>query len=223
VCIELKKGEIKMIKDIVFILDRSGSMSGLEEDTIGGFNGLIKQQKQVEGSVYVTTVLFDDSYEILHDRVPLEEIQPLTEKEYYTRGTTALLDAIGKTIQKLSNDHKKFGKEKADDVLMVITTDGQENASRKYHFDVIQTLIQTYQNEVGWTFLFLGANIDSIKTASSIGIPMERTVNYHADRKGVKTNFDNLNFALNEFRSSQAVSEKWKENIDNDFKSRNKK
>lgn len=211
-----------MTKDVVFILDRSGSMSGLESDTIGGFNGLIKQQKQIEGKVYVTTILFDDSFEVLHDRVPLEEVRPLTEKEYYTRGTTALLDAIGKTIQKLSNQHKAFGKEKPDDVLMVITTDGQENASRKYDHEVIQTLIHTYQNEVGWTFLFLGANIDAIMTASSIGISADRTVNYHADQKGVKTNFKNLNQAVGEFRLKREVSNAWKEAIDKDYKGRKK-
>lgn len=211
-----------MIKDIVFILDRSGSMSGLESDTIGGFNGLIKQQRHVEGDVYVTTILFDDHYEILHDRVLLEEVPLMTEKDYYTRGTTALLDAIGKTIHRLSNDYKRFGKEKPDDVLMVITTDGQENASTKYHYDVVQTLINTYQNEVGWTFLFLGANIDAVRTASSIGIRKERSVNYHADQKGVKTNFKNLSHALHEFRSSGTVSDAWTKDIHADYKGRKK-
>lgn len=211
-----------MTKDVVFILDRSGSMSGLESDTIGGFNGLIKQQKQIEGNVYVTTILFDDSYEILHDRLPLEEVPKLTEKQYYTRGTTALLDAIGKTIQNLTKTHRSFGKEKPDDVLMVITTDGQENASRKYDADVIKTLVQTYQDEVGWTFLFLGANIDAIKSADSIGILRDRTVNYHADELGVQTNFKNLNQAVHEFRNDHEVSNNWKKGIDKDYKKRNK-
>lgn len=210
-----------MTKEVIFILDRSGSMRGLEADTIGGFNGLIEQQKEVEGDVFITTVLFDDAYEKLHNHTPLLEVSPLTRETYFVRGTTALLDAVGKTITHVAH---RIRKQKAPhhDVLVVIMTDGMENASKEYSYEVVKTLIDTYQHEAGWEFLFLGANIDAAAAAESIGIRKERAAHFHADRQGVKTNFRGVNRAMNEFRMSAKMSESWRDEIDRDYSHRKK-
>ena len=212
------------IVDVVFILDRSGSMGGLESDTIGGFNSMLEKQRKIEGKAFITTVLFDDQYELLHDRVNINKISNITEKEYFVRGSTALLDAIGKTIAKEKAIQDTLGKnEKADKVLFVIITDGLENASREYSSATVKKLIETQKEKYGWEFLFLGANIDAIETANTIGINAERAVNYKSDSIGTKKNYDTLNKAVEEVRSGKDLDKNWKADIEADYNERNKK
>ncbi len=213
----MKKG----LTELVFILDRSGSMCGLEEDTIGGFNGLIEKQKNQDGEVIITTVLFDDRYELLHDRMNLNSISNMTEKEYYVRGSTALLDAIGKTVHKISNVQKQtIESERAENVLFVITTDGRENASREYDIQKIRQLIKSQKTKFGWEFMFLGANIDALKTAENFGIDRDRAVNYKSDKRGTQLNYDVLGEAVSSLRSEKAIKDNWKERIEEDYKDR---
>src|SRR5690554_6459471 len=156
----------KDLTELVFILDRSGSMNGLEMDTIGGFNSLLEKQKDERGEALVTTVLFDDDYELLHDRINIKGIKPITEKEYFVRGTTALLDAVGRTIQKFGNAQKHTAEEeRAEHVMLVITTDGMENASREYTYGRVRQMVEHQKSKYGWEFIFLGANIDAIDVA----------------------------------------------------------
>ena len=210
--------------DVVFILDRSGSMGGLESDTIGGFNSMLEKQRKVEGKAFITTVLFDDQYELLHDRVNITKVNNITEKEYFVRGSTALLDAIGKTIAKEKAIQDMLGKnEKADKVLFVIITDGLENASKEYNSSNVKKLIETQKEKYGWEFLFLGANIDAIETANTIGISAERAVNYKSDSIGTKKNYDTLNKAVEEVRSGKDLDKSWKADIEADYNERNKK
>ena len=218
------KGKSKNnIVDVVFILDRSGSMGGLESDTIGGFNSMLEKQRKLEGKAYITTVLFDDQYELLHDRIDISKVKNITEKEYYVRGNTALLDAIGKTIAKEKAIQDTLGKnEKADKVLFVIITDGLENSSREYNSTTVRKLIETQKEKYGWEFLFLGANIDAIETANSIGISAERAVNYNSDSIGTKKNYDTLNEAVKEVRSGNELKKEWKADIEADYKERKK-
>ena len=211
-----------MKKDVIFIIDRSGSMSGLESDTIGGFNGLIEKQKLVEGDVYISTILFDDHIEWLDERCPLKEIKPLNAERYFVRGTTALLDAIGSTLTKMSKVYHELKSEKPEKVMVVIVTDGLENASREYSLNVVKSLVHTFQEEAKWEFLFLGANIDAVETGASIGIDRRRTANYHADKDGLKHNYMAVEKAMHEFRTQGTVSEKWREDLDKDFKGRKK-
>lgn len=212
------------IVDVVFILDRSGSMGGLESDTIGGFNSMLEKQRKLEGKAYITTVLFDDQYELLHDRVNISKINNITEKEYFVRGSTALLDAIGKTIAKEKAIQDTLGEnEKADKVLFVIITDGLENASREYSSTTVKKLIEAQKEKYGWEFLFLGANIDAIETANTIGISAERAVNYKSDSIGTKKNYDTLNKAVEEVRSGKDLDKNWKADIEADYNERNKK
>jgi len=212
------------IVDVVFILDRSGSMGGLESDTIGGFNSMLEKQRKIEGKAFITTVLFDDQYELLHDRVNINKISNITEKEYFVRGSTALLDAIGKTIAKEKAIQDTLGKnEKAYKVLFVIITDGLENASREYSSATVKKLIETQKEKYGWEFLFLGANIDAIETANSIGISAEKAVNYNSDSIGTKKNYDTLNKAVEEVRSGKELNKEWKADIEADYNERNKK
>ena len=181
----MKKG----LTELVFILDRSGSMSGLESDTIGGFNGMLMKQKKEEGEVNVTTVLFDDAIEVIHDRFPLDVVEPLTDEDYYVRGCTALLDAVGSTVKKVENIQKRLPEEmKAEKIIFVITTDGQENASHEYTYKMVKELIEQNQ-KTGWEFIFLGANIDAVKEASNLGIRQKRAVTYRNDSKGVQLNY----------------------------------
>ena len=209
-----------MLTEIVFILDRSGSMSGLESDTIGGFNSLIQKQKNEEGKAYISTVLFDDRQEVLHDRVDLMDVKALTEKDYYVRGCTALLDAIGKSIHHIKNIHKYARK---DDIpnktLFIITTDGMENASREYTYEKIKKMIET-QKEKGWEFIFLGANMDAIDVANRMGISKDRAANYVCDEKGTELNYQVLNEAVACVRASKPLQAKWKEKIDKDYMKR---
>ena len=221
VIVEKKKNNIV---DVVFILDRSGSMGGLESDTIGGFNSMLEKQRKIEGKAFITTVLFDDQYELLHDRVNITKVNNITEKEYFVRGSTALLDAIGKTIAKEKAIQDTLGKnEKADKVLFVIITDGLENASKEYNSSTVKKLIETQKEKYGWEFLFLGANIDAIETANTIGINAERAVNYKSDSIGTKKNYDTLNKAVEEVRSGKDLDKNWKADIEADYNERNKK
>ncbi|WP_338452905.1 VWA domain-containing protein [Niallia oryzisoli] len=190
--------------ELVFILDKSGSMAGLEEDTIGGFNAMLKKQQKAEGDAFVTTVLFDHRYELLHDHILVKEISPLTENDYEAGGTTALLDAIGFTIQKMITLQKRTC-ERAEKVLFVITTDGMENASKEYTTEKIKKMIQYQQQEFGWDFMFLGANIDAISTAAEYGIHEEFAVNYHADQEGTRLNYEAVNEAASNIRSVKAL------------------
>ena len=216
----MKKG----LTELVFILDRSGSMNGLESDTIGGFNSVLAKQKTEEGMAHITTVLFDDVVELLHDRYDLEKVPMITENEYFVRGTTALLDAIGKTIHKMGNVQKYASEdERAEKVVFVIITDGMENASREYSYDQIKRMIDRQKEKYGWEFIFLGANIDAIETAKRFGIAEEMAANYHADREGTQLNYEAVNLAFSMVRNSGAVDKNWKAKIDKDYNARKRK
>ncbi len=213
----MKKG----LTELVFILDRSGSMSGLESDTIGGYNALLEKQKREAGEAVITTVLFDDRYELLHDRINIRGIAPITDREYYVRGTTALLDAVGKTINKLVNVQRHTAEdERAEHVMFVITTDGLENASREYSYAQVRRMIEQQKSKYGWEFIFLGANIDAAETAERFGIAQDRAANYHADSEGTRLNYEVLNEAISNLRASRFISENWKARIDEDYKKR---
>lgn len=210
----------KDLTEIVFILDRSGSMSGLESDTIGGFNAMIEKQKKADGKALISTVLFDHVSAVLHDRVPLERVEPMTDRDYTVRGSTALLDAIGGAIRHIANIHKYAREEdRPMHTLFVITTDGMENASRNYDIETVRRMIRR-QKKQGWEFLFLGANIDAVKTADSFGIDADRAVNYHADQAGTQLNYEVLSDAICSVRASAPLSADWKGRIEKDFKSR---
>lgn len=210
--------------ELVFILDKSGSMSGLETDTIGGYNAMLKKQQEEPGEAIVTTVLFDDNYEILHDRTNIKGIKPITEKEYYVGGYTALLDAIGKTVNKIVNATKHTAKEhQAEKVIFVITTDGMENASREYDHQKVKQIIEHQKSRYNWEFIFLGANIDAVSTARDLGINEDRAVNYHADSKGTILNYEIVSEALIELRANRKVDASWKVKIDEDYIRRGKK
>lgn len=207
--------------ELVFILDRSGSMSGLESDTIGGYNSMLKKQKEADGEAVITTVLFDDKYELLHDRINIKGVMPISEKEYFVRGTTALLDAIGKTISKIGNAQRNTAEEeRAEKVLVVITTDGLENASKEYTHSKIKTMIEKQKDKHGWEFIFLGANMDAVAEAEKFGIDSSRAAQFHNDREGIELNYTVMSEAISEFRSNKSISGNWKNRIDDDYKRR---
>jgi uncharacterized protein YegL len=211
----------KNLTEIVFILDRSGSMSGLEEDTIGGFNSMIEKQKKEAGEALISTVLFDSTSEVIHDRVPIGEIKPMTDKEYFVRGSTALLDAIGGAVHHIGNVHKYAREEDIPEhTLFVITTDGMENSSRVYDSDKVRKMIKRQKEKYGWEFLFLGANIDAIETAKNFGIDADRAVNYNSDSKGTQINYEVLSEALSCVRCNIPLEADWKKRIDEDYSSR---
>lgn len=217
----------KNLTEIIFILDRSGSMSGLEADTIGGYNSLLEKQKKEVGDAIISTVLFDDRQEVLHDRVKIEDMKPITEKEYYVRGCTALLDAIGGAIHHIATVHKYARKEdQPDKTLFVITTDGMENSSKRYSYAKVKEMVERQKEEYGWEFLFLGANIDAIATASRFGIIAERAVNYRCDSRGTEVNYDAISKAVSSVRAcepgevSAALGSAWKSEIERDFEGR---
>lgn len=214
----------KNVTEIVFILDRSGSMRGLEADTIGGFNGMIEKQKREAGEALISTVLFDDVSEVLYDRVPVEKVAAMTEREYFVRGSTALLDAIGGAIHHIGNEHKYARDEDVPEhTLFVITTDGMENASRRYDSERVRQMIRRQKERYGWEFLFLGANIDAVETARHFGIGADRAVNYRADHEGTKLNYEVLSEAVSAVRCSAPLGENWKKRIEEDFASRSGK
>ncbi|MEH6907800.1 vWA domain-containing protein [Neobacillus drentensis] len=209
------------LTELVFILDKSGSMAGLEADTIGGYNAMLKKQQKAEGEAVVTTALFDHDYELLHDRINIRGISPITEKDYEVGGTTALLDAIGFTIQKIINVQKRTSEEeRAEKVLFVITTDGMENASREFTTDKIKKLVQHQKDTYGWEFLFLGANIDAIATAARFGIGEDFAVEYHADHEGTQLNYEAVNEAVVNLRSGKKIDRSWKQGIERDYNRR---
>ena len=213
----------KNLTEIVFILDRSGSMAGLEKDTIGGFNAMIEKQKAEPGEVVVSTVLFDNTSQVIHDRVDIQKIEPMTDKEYYVRGCTALLDAVGGAIHHIGNVHKYAREEdRPEKTLFVITTDGMENASRRYSYDKLKAMIERQQKKYGWEFLFLGANIDAAKEASRFGIHRERASNYHADPRGTEVIYSAVSDAICAVRRHRSLDKSWKQSVDEDYKSRAK-
>ncbi len=211
----------KNLTELIFILDRSGSMAGLEEDTIGGFNSLIEKQKREPGECLVSTVLFDNDTLVLHDRVPLAQIQPMGDTDYTVRGCTALLDALGGAIHHIGNVHKYARKEDVPEhTLFVITTDGMENASRRYSSDRVKHMVKRQQEKYGWEFLFLGANIDAVETAAHFGIREDRAVSYHADRQGTQLNYQVICEAVGDVRAARPLSAQWKDRIDEDYQKR---
>jgi len=212
----------KNLTEIVFILDRSGSMAGLEKDTIGGFNSMIEKQRRHEGEAYISTVLFDNYSEVIHDRVPLGKVPQLTEKDYYVRGCTALLDAVGSAVHHIGNVHKYAREEdRPEKTIFVITTDGMENASRSYSYEKVRSMIEERKETYGWEFLFLGANIDAAKEAARFGIHADRAADYHADSQGTEVLYEAMGDALCEMCCSpEPLQEGWKKSIDADFRKR---
>ena len=211
----------KNLTEIVFILDRSGSMSGLESDTIGGFNAMIEKQKKAPGEALVSTILFDNVSEVIHDRVNIRDIKPMTDSEYCVRGCTALLDAIGGAIHHIGNVHKYAREEDVPaHTLFVITTDGMENASHIYRIEKVKQMIERQKEKYGWEFLFLGANIDAIETASHFGIDADKAANYQCDCEGTALNYEVLNDAISAVRCNAALDSSWKKRIDKDYKKR---
>lgn len=198
----------KGLTEVVFILDRSGSMSGLEADTIGGFNSMIEKQKKEEGEAYISTILFDDRSEVIYDRVPVNKVEPMTDRQYYVRGCTALLDAIGGAINHIGNVHKYARKEDIPEkTIFIITTDGMENASHIYDYSKVKKMVEKQKKKYGWEFLFLGANIDAIEVAGRFGIPASRAVNYECDSVGTQLNFSVLSNTISAVRKSNSIDE----------------
>ena len=213
----------KNLTELVFILDRSGSMAGLEKDTIGGFNAMIEKQRGEPGEALISTVLFANETEVIHDRVPLDRVPALTEKEYFVRGCTALLDAVGGAIHHIGNVHKYAREEdRPEKTLFVITTDGMENASHFYTYDQVKAMIQRQQEKYGWEFLFLGANIDAAREAARFGIRADRAANYHADSVGTEVVYEAVNEAVCQVRRTAPMNNSWRQRIDEDFKRRRK-
>lgn len=209
------------ITELVFILDRSGSMGGLESDTIGGFNSLINKQKKQEGKCYVSTVLFDDECKVIHDRVELKSVKPMTDNDYYVRGCTALLDAMGGAIHHIANIHKYSRPEDVPEhTMFVIMTDGYENASRFYTSDRVKAMIEHEKEKYGWEFLFIGANIDAVETAGHFGINEDRAVNYHADSQGTGIVYDAVASTICCMRVDEPISYDWCRSIDEDYNNR---
>lgn len=209
------------LTELAFILDKSGSMAGLEADTIGGYNSMLGKQKAIEGECRITTVLFDNNYALLHDRIDIRAVSPITEKEYQVGGTTALLDAIGRTIHKIGNAQKHTADEdRAEKVMVVIITDGEENASREYSAERIKKLIEYQKTRYGWEFIFLGANIDAVDTAGRFGISPDRAQNYHADQEGIELNFRVMSEAVASFRQTASMPEDWNEEIQENYRRR---
>ena len=218
----------KNLTELVFILDRSGSMRGLEKDTIGGYNAMLDRQRRQEGEANITTVLFDDRYEKIHDRFSLDWVKDLTDKDYYVRGCTALLDAMGRTIHEMAQLQKHLPEsERAEKVIFVITTDGLENASHEYSRSQVKRMIE-YEREIyGWEFLFLGANMDAVAEAGSIGIQADRSVTFENDSQGIQTNYRVVGETISRMRCASPMSApigaEWKQEIEKDFKKRGKR
>ena len=210
--------------ELIFILDRSGSMRGMESDTIGGFNSMLAKQRNEEGGCRITTVLFDNQFEILHDRIDIKAVSAITEREYFVRGQTALLDAIGMTINKIGGVQKNTSENyRADKVLFVITTDGMENASREFDYEKIKKMIEKQKSEYGWEFIFLGANIDAAEVAGRFGVADNRAQNFHNDGRGIELNYQVLSETVSAFRSAPSgtmIKNDWSAKIRADYKKR---
>ena len=212
------------ITELVFILDKSGSMAGLESDTIGGFNAMIAKQKKGEGECYISTVLFNNVSEVLHDRVKLSEISPMTDNEYTVGGCTALIDALGGAIHHIGNIHKYARPEDVPEhTMFVITTDGMENASHRYTSDQVKRMIERQKVKYGWEFIFIGANIDAVETARCYGIDDDRAVNYNADSEGTGILYESVACAVSNVRKCASLDNGWREKLDRDFEKRNKR
>lgn len=210
----------KNLTELVFIMDRSGSMSGLEKDCVGGFNSMIKKQKKEDGECLVSTVLFNNSDTILHDRVSLKDIRQMKEEDYVPSGCTALIDALGNSIRHISDVHRYIRKEdNPEHTIFIITTDGLENASKKYSSDEVKKMVEQKKEE-GWEFIFLAANIDAVETAKKYGINEDRAVNYVSDEAGTMTNFNVLDKTIRKFRKCGCVAENWAEEINEDYRKR---
>ena len=215
------------LTELVFILDRSGSMGGLESDTIGGFNSMLKKQQAEPGECRITTVLFDNMYELLHDRIEINAVGEITEKEYYVRGSTALLDAIGATINKIGGVQKNTSEAyRAEKVLFVITTDGMENASREFDYEKIKSMVEHQKSKYDWEFIFLGANIDAVEVAGRFGVDRTRAQSFHNDSAGIALNYAVVSDTVAAFRAAPCGStfdDSWSDKINTDFKKRAKK
>ena len=195
----------KGLTEVVFILDISGSLSGLEADTIGGFNSMIAKQKKEEGEAYISTVLFDDTCEVLYDRVPVNKVEPMNDRQYYVRGCTALLDALGGAIHHIGNVHKYAREEdRPEKTLFIITTDGMENSSHQYSYEKVKKMVERQKNKYGWEFLFLGANIDAVEVAGRFGIGADRAINYECDKEGTALNYQVLSETVSAVRRSKS-------------------
>ena len=213
----MKKG----LTELVFILDKSGSMAGLESDTIGGFNAMIGRQKRAQGDALVSTVLFSNDSTVVHDRVDVRRIRPMSEKQYRVGGCTALLDAIGDAIHHIGNVHKYARPEDVPEhTLFVITTDGMENASRRYTASQIRRKIERQKAKYGWEFMFLGANIDAVETARNFGIGEDRAVSYRSDPEGTRLNYDVIGEAVAHMRENAVLPKEWKQRIERDMRER---
>ena len=211
----------KNLTEMVFILDRSGSMAGLEKDTIGGFNSMIERQRKEEGQALVSTILFANESAVIHDRVDLRRVEPLTDREYFVGGCTALIDAIGGAIHHIGNIHKYARQEDVPErTVFVITTDGMENASHRYSSDEVKAMVKRQQEKYGWEFLFLGANIDAVETAERVGIGRDRAVNFHNDARGQRLNYEVVGEAMCSIRRSAPLKASWKKRIEEDFECR---
>ena len=209
------------ITELVFILDRSGSMSGLESDTVGGFNTMIEKQKKQNAPCYVSTVLFNHTSEVLYDRVKLGEVQKMTEDDFFVGGSTALMDAIGGAIHHIGNIHKYIRPEDVPaNTMFVIMTDGMENASRRYSSEQVKQMIERQKKRYGWEFLFIGANIDAVETAARYGIDADRAVNYHADKEGTRVVYQSVANAVCSLRENKELKADWSEEINKDYQSR---
>ena len=207
------------VTELVFIIDRSGSMSGFEDDTIGGFNSTIEKQKEQEGKVYVSTVLFDNYSKVIHDRVDINEIKPMTRNDYQVRGCTALLDAIGGAIHHIGNVHKYAREEDVPEkTIFLITTDGMENASQQYNSEQVKKMIKRQEERYGWEFVFVAANIDAVHTAETIGIRRERAANYRQDAEGTEMLFCAMSEAVTSYRKGKKVSDSWSKKLDDENK-----
>lgn len=214
----------KDLTELVFILDRSGSMSGLESDTIGGYNALLEKQKAEMGDAVVTTVLFDDRIELLHDRIGIKGVKQVTDKEYFVRGSTALLDAIGISIDKIVNARRHQAEsEQPEKTMFIITTDGYENASTRFTYERIRHMVTREQEKYGWEFLFIGANMDAIATAQRFGIRADRASTRHADQQGTQLQYEVLSQAISYNRINNSLPLDWKDEIDRDYQARGKK
>ncbi|MBQ9039386.1 MAG: VWA domain-containing protein [Clostridia bacterium] len=211
----------KNLTEMVFILDKSGSMAGMEADTIGGFNSMIERQKQAEGEALVSTVLFSNNSTVIHDRVDVRKVEPMTDRQYFVGGGTALIDAIGGAIHHIANVHKYAREEdRPEHTVFVITTDGMENASHRYSSDEVKAMVRKEKEQFGWEFLFLGANIDAVETAARFGIGRDRAVNFHSDSRGQTLNYKVVSEAVCQVRSNAPLGADWKDEIEVDFRSR---
>ena len=209
------------LTELVFILDKSGSMAGLEGDTIGGFNSMLRKQQELEGECRITTVLFDNNYELLHDRIDIRAVSPMTGQDYYVGGSTALLDAMGRTIQQIANAHKRTAPNyRAQHVMFVIMTDGYENASKKYSSDQVKHMVERETEAFGWEFIYLGANIDAVETAKEFGIRPDRAQDFHADHAGIQLSMQVVSEAAAGYRYGTPIAQDWGEKLEKDYASR---